>query len=71
MTLASLNLWVIAPEILLSVVACLVLLIDLFLPADRRPGVGYPMALFALLGAAMASLMGLDNGSMTALNELV
>ncbi len=71
MTLASLNLWVIAPEILLSVVACLVLLIDLFVPADARPGVGYPLALLALLGAGLVSLMGLDSGSMTALNELV
>ena len=71
MTLASLNLWVIAPEILLSVVACLVLLIDLFVPADRRPGVGYPLALLALLGAALASLMGLDSGYTTALNDLV
>ncbi len=71
MTLASLNLWVIAPEILLSVVACLVLLIDLFVPADALPGVGYPLALFALLGAGLVSLTGLDSDSMTALNELV
>ncbi len=51
-----LNLWVAAPEIVLAIAACALLLIDALVPAGRRPSTA-ALALLAIVAPAVATLM--------------
>jgi NADH-quinone oxidoreductase subunit N len=48
--------WFAAPEIFLATAICVVLLVDVFLPQKKR-GVTYMLAMVALVGAALTSMM--------------
>lgn len=71
MTLASLNLWAIAPEIAVASLACLVLLVDLYFRSARPCALSYPLTLATLISGALLSVAGLFAPPQLALNGLV
>jgi len=71
MTLTSLKLWAIAPEIAVATLACLVLLVDLYFRSARPCALSYPLTLTTLMVGALLSLVGLFDPPQLALNGLV
>jgi len=71
MTLTSLKLWAIAPEIAVATLACLVLLVDLYFRSARPCALSYPLTLTTLIVGALLSLAGLFDPPQLALNGLV
>ncbi|HJP44770.1 MAG: NADH-quinone oxidoreductase subunit NuoN [Acidiferrobacteraceae bacterium] len=59
------------PEILVSVMACAILLLDLYLPRESRAKVGYGLSVLTLLAATVIALGGLGSGSTLGFNGLV
>lgn len=59
---ASIQFLPVLPEIIVSLLACVVLVLDLFLPADRKQPVYY-LSLATLLAALVALLAGYGEGS--------
>jgi NADH-quinone oxidoreductase subunit N len=59
------------PEILVSVMACAILLLDLYLPRERRAKVGYGLSVLTLLAATVIALGGLGSGATLGFNGLV
>lgn len=59
---ASIQFLPVLPEIIVSLLACVVLVLDLFLPADRKQPVYY-LSLATLLAALVALLSGYGEGS--------
>ncbi len=59
------------PEILVSVMACAILLLDLYLPRESRAKVGYGFSVLTLLAATVIALGGLGSGSTLGFNGLV
>ena len=53
MTLLSLNLGSVAPEIILSFVACVVLLVDLYLPLALKARVSFLLCIGGLFGQSL------------------
>ncbi|MCL7743657.1 NADH-quinone oxidoreductase subunit NuoN [Guyparkeria hydrothermalis] len=60
MTLASLNLQPVLPEIVLAAMACLILLVDPFLP-KRGPTVSYALSLLTLVALFVITLLQMDD----------
>ena len=71
MTLLSLSLGSVAPEIILSFVACVVLLADLYLPLALKARVSFLLCVGGLLAAIVACVDGYDRSSEFAMNGLV
>ncbi len=71
MTLAQLNLSIVGPEIVVSVMACVILIVDLYCKSPRRAGPIYPLALITLMAGAVLSFGQWDQPSALALNGLV
>ena len=59
------------PEILVSLMACAILLLDLYLPRESRAKVGYGLSVLTLLAATVIALGGLGSGSTLGFNGLV
>ena len=59
------------PEILVSVMACAILLLDLYLPRESRAKVGYGLSVLTLLAATVIALGGLGSGATLGFNGLV
>ncbi|MDY0049196.1 MAG: NADH-quinone oxidoreductase subunit NuoN [Halothiobacillaceae bacterium] len=70
MTLDSLNLLPILPEIVLAAMACFILVLDPFLPDSRRD-ISYGLAQASLLLALFFSLMGADDVVRLSFNGMV
>lgn len=71
MTLLSLSLGSVAPEIILAFVACVVLLADLYLPLALKARVSFLLCVGGLLAAIVACVDGYDLSSEFAMNGLV
>ena len=71
MTITSLALGAVVPEIILTVVACSVLLLDLYLPVALRGKVVFWLTIIGLIIAAIACLSNYDLSATPAMNGLV
>ncbi len=59
------------PEILVSLMACAILLLDLYLPRESRAKICYGLSVLTLLAATAIALGGLGSGSTLGFNGLV
>ena len=59
------------PEILVSLMACAILLLDLYLPRESRAKICYGLSVLTLLAATVIALGGLGSGSTLGFNGLV
>jgi len=69
MTLESLNIAIALPEIFLLVMACLILIVDVFLPPEKR-NLTYVLTQLSLLVALFLLLSNPSEGRMLAFNDL-
>ncbi len=65
----DLNVAVVLPELFVFVMACAILIIDLYL-SDQRRGITYGLTLLTLLGAAVLSWIGFNTEPAMALNNM-
>ncbi|HER34767.1 MAG TPA: NADH:ubiquinone oxidoreductase subunit N, partial [Halothiobacillaceae bacterium] len=70
MTLASLNLQPVLPEIVLAAMACLILLVDPFLP-KRGPSVSYALSLLTLIALFVITLLQMDGSVRMSFGDMV
>lgn len=71
MSLATVDIMVVLPEIVISVMACLVLVLDLYLPARFRMQTGFVLTLAILLAATLIILFSSVSDSVVGLNGMV
>lgn len=71
MTLAELNIGAVLPEILVSSMACFILLVELVTKPHKSCALAWPLTAVSLLGAGYLSLEQLADPSGSALNGLV
>ena len=70
MTLASLNLQPVLPEIVLAAMACLILLVDPFLP-KRGPSVSFGLSILTLIALFVITLVQMDEGVRMSFGDMV
>ena len=71
MSLTALDIWAVAPEIVVATMACLVLVVDVYTRSLQPCALAYPLAIGTLIAGAAISLMGLYEAPQLALNGLV
>ncbi|MED5407195.1 MAG: NADH-quinone oxidoreductase subunit NuoN [Pseudomonadota bacterium] len=71
MSLATVNIMVVLPEIVVSVMACLILVLDLYLPVRFRIQTGFVLTLGVLLAATLIILFSSVSITVVGLNGLV
>ena len=70
MTLASLNLQPVLPEIVLAAMACLILLVDPFLP-KRGPAVSFVLSILTLIALFVITLVQMDDSVRMSFGDMV
>ncbi len=70
MTLASLNLQPVLPEIVLAAMACLILLVDPFLP-KRGPTVSFVLSILTLIALFVITLVQMDDSVRMSFGDMV
>ena len=71
MSLATVDIMVVLPEIVISAMACLILVLDLYLPPRFRMQTGFVLTLAILLAATLIILFSSVSDSVFGLNDLV
>ena len=69
--LTAQDFWSVAPEIYVATLACLILVVDLYIRSSRACAVAYPLTIATLVSAGLLCLDGLFEPSQTVLNGLV
>ena len=69
--LTAQDFWAVAPEIYVATLACLILVVDLYIRSSRPCAVAYPLTIATLISAGLLCLDGLFEPSQTVLNGLV
>ena len=69
--LTTQDFWAVAPEIYVTTLACLILVVDLYIRSSRACAVAYPLTIATLVSAGLLCLDGLFEPSQTVLNGLV
>ena len=69
--LSAHDFWAVAPEIYVATLACVILVIDLYVRSVRPCAVAYPLTIATLVSAGLLCLDGLFEPTQTVLNGLV
>ena len=71
MQFSDLQIWAVIPEIIVSIMASTILIVDLVLPKRAGNAIGFGLAISTLLLASLALVMGLDVGHTIGMYGLV